>query len=767
MKRFYRILAALALIVSMQGCDNGPSVEPEIPETPNAEAVQLRLTGNIAAITPATRVNGSGFETNDKVGVYVSATGSLTSSGNMLNNEAFTYSSGNITAPEGKEGYWGSSETKLSVWAYYPYTESISNNAAYPFEVNADQSEAVDFYNSDFITAQAANLAPQAEAVNLTFNHSLSKISVTLEAGEGITAEELADAEKSFYISGLATSGTIDLATGTATAGEEKVQITPLASNDVNYEAIVYPQQGEVSFRLEMDGDVFIYSTQIDYAAAKQYDYTLTIDVREPQQMSLKTTTITPWGDGGETVTGTMSDIISFNDPVFKNYLLNEVIYEEREYNPNNYTTVEGGYYMWGYYTKTYYHPTTEKIDANNDGEISIAEAERVNFINVGGLDVADLSGIEYFTNLTSLNCNKGQKRMENALGESYFTYTDVTLASLDISKNTKLKALWCQWCALPSLDISQNKELLVVWCECNEFTTIDLSNNINLIAFKHYYYDTPRADFKTKGLTSIDVSKNINLVDLHIDSDELSSIDVSKNIALENLVISGNDQLSTIDVSKNTELEDLSITDCGITSLDVKANTKLTYFVCSRTQISSINLSNNTQLDNLTISGNPNITSLDLSNNTMLSYLDISSNPNIASLDLSNNTYLSIVHCQKNALSYLDVSQCERLEDLQCYDNNLTSLDLSNNTLLEWLSCSTNRLTSLDVTNNTLLQSLRCEQNLITTLDVSMNSNLDYLYCNDMDDAEGNNLLETIYIADGQNIGSLKKPNETNIVEK
>ena len=35
------------------------------------------------------------------------------------------------------------------------------------------------------------------------------------------------------------------------------------------------------------------------------------------------------------------------------------------------------------------------------------------------------------------------------------------------------------------------------------------------------------------------------------------------------------------------------------------------------------------------------------------------------------------------------------------------------------------------------------------------------------MDDADGYNLLETIYIAEGQSIGSLKKPNATNMVVK
>ena len=194
MKHLSTFLAALLFVITMQGCGNGPVPEPELPDNPDnptQSAVQMHLKGNISAITPATRVNADGFEANDKVGVYVSATGSLAQSANMLNNEAFTYAGGNITAPEGKEVYWGTPNVRLSVWAYYPYTESISNNAAYPFAVATDQSLAADFYDSDFITAQATDLAPQAEAVNLTFNHSLSKIAVTLTKGTGITDVEI------------------------------------------------------------------------------------------------------------------------------------------------------------------------------------------------------------------------------------------------------------------------------------------------------------------------------------------------------------------------------------------------------------------------------------------------------------------------------------------------------------------------------------------------------------------------------------------------
>lgn len=51
--------------------------------------------------------------------------------------------------------------------------------------------------------------------------------------------------------------------------------------------------------------------------------------------------------------------------------------------------------------------------------------------------------------------------------------------------------------------------------------------------------------------------------------------------------------------------------------------------------------------------------------------------------------------------------------------------------------------------------------------MDVSNNTALTELECNPMNDTNGNNLLETIYIANGQIINNLDKPDATNIEEK
>lgn len=172
-----------------------------------------------------------------------------------------------------------------------------------------------------------------------------------------------------------------------------------------------------------------------------------------------------------------------------------------------------------------------------------------------------------------------------------------------------------------------------------------------------------------------------------------------------------------------------------------------LTSLVCSYGLLTSLDVSNNTALRQLECYSNQ-LTSLDVSNNTALRRLYCSSNQ-LTYLDISTNIALEFLHCGNNQLTSLDVSKNIALEQLWCMLNQLTSLDISNNSALTVLNCFYNQLSSLDVSKNTALYSLHCEYNQLITLDVSNNTALNELVCSPMD----NNLLEALYIAEGQSI--------------
>ncbi|MBO4579772.1 MAG: S-layer homology domain-containing protein [Clostridiales bacterium] len=127
--------------------------------------------------------------------------------------------------------------------------------------------------------------------------------------------------------------------------------------------------------------------------------------------------------------------------------------------------------------------------------------------------EIKDLTGIEYFTSLTVLDCYYNQ------------------LTSLDVSQNTALTDLRCNGNQLTSLDVSQNTALTSLDCSYNQLTSLDMSKNTLL---------TYLSCSENHSLTSLDVSKNTKLITLSCFKTELKSLDISQNPDLLETYIDG-----------------------------------------------------------------------------------------------------------------------------------------------------------------------------------------------------------------------------------
>ena len=162
---------------------------------------------------------------------------------------------------------------------------------------------------------------------------------------------------------------------------------------------------------------------------------------------------------------------------------------------------------------------------SGNDSELSLLEIQAVKEMHCWG-EIYSLQGIEYFTELTTLNCH------------------NCKLTSLDISKNTKLVKLLCFDNQLTALDVSLNTELTTLTCWNNK-------------------------------LTDLDVSKNTELTELYCYNNQLTTLDVSKNTALSELCCQYN-QLTTLDIRNNTELLYLACENNQLRTLDIHLCPKL-----------------------------------------------------------------------------------------------------------------------------------------------------------------------------------------------
>lgn len=297
-------------------------------------------------------------------------------------------------------------------------------------------------------------------------------------------------------------------------------------------------------------------------------------------------------------------------------------------------------------------------FDTDKDGILSLAEARAVTQIKATYRKIASLEGVEYFRNLTHLDC-------------SMQSVSNSPLTSLDVSKNTALVELNCQVNSIATLDLSKNTNLTTVLVQQNKLTSIILPASEKII----------KLDVNQNQFASLDVSKLPNLETLMCSINKLTSLDVSKNSKLQFLFCSDND-LRTIDVSKNLELLELYCSRAGLTSVDVTKNVKL----------NDIGVIDNS------------LTTIDLSNNPELIWVEAMDNK-ITSLDVSKNTKLTDLQVQDNLLTSIDVTKNPALNFFYCYNNQITSLDVSNNPRLNNLKCWNNRMSQLDASNMRLDQ--------------------------------------------------------------
>ena len=159
-------------------------------------------------------------------------------------------------------------------------------------------------------------------------------------------------------------------------------------------------------------------------------------------------------------------------------------------------------------------------------------------------------------------------------------------------------------------------------------------------------------------------------------------------------------------------------------------------------------------------------LTALDVSKNVKLLSLSIGSHAddynNITEIDLSNNPELENFGCENNAITSLDFSNNPKLGSIAISCNPLNdNINLSKNINIEHIWAFDCGITSVnsgtfDVAKMPKLKRLMIAGNKIEELDLSNNSEIKHLNCNPMEDEGGNNMLKTIYLAEGLTIDSL-----------
>ncbi len=415
--------------------------------------------------------------------------------------------------------------------------------------------------------------------------------------------------------------------------------------------------------------------------------------------------------------------------------------------------------YLYGLYSKGYITPS----DVNSRTSLTPSSKS-----------ISSLQGVEYFTQLTYLNCSSNSLTSLNLSALTKLTSLDChsnnlvnlgtlpsslqtincsnnkfaslsitehsSLTSLDISNTTSINTLYCYNNALTSLNVAGCSALTIIDCEGNQLTSLGtLPNSVQVLRCKNNKFTTLSITGHS-ALKTLEIAYNPDLTTLNCYGNALSALNFYGCSALTTLDCHNN-QIYSLD-NLPTTLQTLNcssnkfggafilINHSALKTLDVSNNTSITSLTCYNNGLTSLN-----------VSGCPALTSIDCHSNKFSGTFSLTGHSALKTLNISNNPYLTTLNCYSNSLTSLDVNSCSAITTLICHSNALTSLNVNGCSAMTTLNCYSNQLTSLGTLPSSL-QTLDCSSNLFSgtfsltdhsalkTLIISNNPSITALYC-------------------------------------
>lgn len=248
-------------------------------------------SGDVLTISSdiATRAEKSSWVATDAIGVDITSATSTTH-GDVESNVKFTTSSKNL-------GIFTSDPL-----IYYPYDTKVNILAIYPYkDVSASAYPIISSEQVDLLSAREYSLSSSSGAVDLTFYHKLSKLSITVKAGDGITLADLSGVTAT--ISNMTTEATFDLTSSqvadtTVTDGSLTLTTTEDSSTStIMVSGIVIPQEFSSSTLTFTTSDSRVFKVDfpiIEFEVGYEYSYTAKVGYEE---VTITKSSITAWDD--------------------------------------------------------------------------------------------------------------------------------------------------------------------------------------------------------------------------------------------------------------------------------------------------------------------------------------------------------------------------------------------------------------------------------------------------------------------------------------
>ena len=267
MKKMIKFFALALLAGAMVSCNT----EDTASTTPNGK-VAVQFTGGISVNT---RASGLAWADGDMIGIFMTGANQSLSADAIkegVDNVCYQTSGSIAFSPiSGGKTIYYPIDGDVDFYSYYPYT-TVSN---YKVALNvADQTnqEAIDFMYAK--TTGCNKATPQ---VDLRFSHMLSRLILNVQAGNGLTQDDLN--KLTVTIKDQNTTATFNLADGVI-SGEGNPDNIQMKAVQVGkrYEAILLPTASkirEIEFELNNGFDApFVWKMDQELTGGNLYNYT-------------------------------------------------------------------------------------------------------------------------------------------------------------------------------------------------------------------------------------------------------------------------------------------------------------------------------------------------------------------------------------------------------------------------------------------------------------------------------------------------------------
>ncbi|MCF2575956.1 fimbrillin family protein [Phocaeicola barnesiae] len=279
-----RLFAFAALGIALTACTNDNEVTDNDPV---AAVINAEISDAVA-----TRASGTAWAERDEIGISESRFGYA--------NVLYRWENGKFT-PAGTIIFF-QDDDPTTFSAYYPY-DADGGTLTATTDATAQQNQpAIDFLYATGATASTHNPEvnftddTDAGGTDCSFHHCMSQITLTFEAGSGVSFTAIKPV--SYTLSGLTLTGSFDTETGIAKADEDAqtANLTMGLGGELTSSVILFPQtRASIGLTVVYNDNEYNATLSVPDGALKSgNNYTWTVSVRN-KDLSIGSAEISDW----------------------------------------------------------------------------------------------------------------------------------------------------------------------------------------------------------------------------------------------------------------------------------------------------------------------------------------------------------------------------------------------------------------------------------------------------------------------------------------